>query len=281
MILNASQIKDDIRDSLNEATASHWTDLAILRKMNKAQQKLAMLLSMSIGDWLMTKAAITPSNSLVALPSDCAKPIYMENATTGMEVQFSGTIRERNLSRVDTVLLNQLNPDAYMYGNYVEINQASYTDQVNLWYEKRIPDLHFGTGASGSGSSALVFTAANIPAPRDDYYNNVYVTITAGTGVGIRSLISDYTGATFTATITGTVGTDSIYGTETLLPEEAIPCLTNMAATELLAKPGAAIDPKYFDYIKTELKDSLAIFTDWLSTRVKNSQRIRTQEDLL
>ena len=279
MILNAGQIAADIRDSLNEATASHWSDLAILRKMNKAQTKLAMLLSMTIGDWLLTKSNITPSNSLVTLPSDCAKPVYLENTANSTEIQFSLTVRERRITRITGVDINQLEPDAYMYGNYIEINQDAYSDGVTLWYEKNVPDLHFGTGGSGSGSNALVFQTTNIPVSRDDYYNGQYVSVTAGTGVGTRALISDYTGSSGTAVVAGTFSTDSIYGTETILPEQAIPALTQMATVELLAKPSAAIDPKYFEYAKIESKEAVDIFKDWISTRVKNSQRIRPQED--
>jgi hypothetical protein len=279
MILNASQIAADIRSSLNEASASHWTDLEILRKMNKAQTKLAMLLSMTIGDWLLTRATITPVDSLVTLPSDCAKPVYMEDVANGVEIQFSTTVRERNFSRISATGLDQVNPNAYMYGNYIEINQASYTNQVYLWYERNIPDLHFGTGGTNSGSNVLVFQVTNIPAPRDDYYNGNYVSVTAGTGVGTRAVISDYTGSTGAATVTGTFSTDSIYGTETILPEQAIIPLTQLATVELLAKPSSAIDPKYFEYAKLESKDSLSVFTDWISTRVKNSQRVRNQEE--
>jgi hypothetical protein len=279
MILNASQIAADIRDSLNEATASHWSDLAILRKMNKAQAKLAMLLSMTIGDWLLVKTNLTASSSLLTLPSDCAKVVYIEDTTNGTELQFSLTVRERRVTRITGVDIDQLEPDAYMFGNYIEVNQENYSNQVTLWYEKNVPDLHFGTAGAGSGSNAIVFQTTNIPVPRDDYYNNNYVSVTAGTGVGTRALVTDYTGSSGTAVVAGTFSTDSIYGTETILPEQAIPCITQMATVELLTKPSAAIDPKYYEYAKLELKDTMEVFKDWISTRVKNSQRIRPQED--
>ena len=278
MILNAAQIAADIRSSLNEASASHWTDLEILRKMNKAQAKLSMVLSMTIGDWLMTKATITPVASLVTLPSDCSKPIYIEDAN-GNELPFSGTVRERLSSRPDGAALDWLAPDAYMYGSYIEINQDSYTSNVVLFYEKRLIDLHFGTGGTGSGSNALVFQVTNLPVPRNDYYNGAYVSITGGTGIGTRAAISDYTGSSGTAVIAGTFSTDSVYGTETELPEEAIPALTQIATVELLTKPSSAIDPKYFEYARSELKDTVQLFQDWASTRVKASTRIRSQED--
>jgi hypothetical protein len=278
MILNAAQIAADIRSSLNEATASHWTDLEILRKMNKAQAKLSMVLSMTIGDWLMTKATITPSSSLIALPSDCSKPIYLED-TDGNELPFSGTVRERLSSRWNGATLDQVSPDVYMYGNYIEINQDSYSRNVVLFYEKRIIDLHFGIATAGSGSNTIVMQTTNLPVPRNDYYNGAYISVTGGTGIGTRAAISDYVGSSGTVTVVGTFSTDSVYGTETDLPEEAIPALTQIATVELLTKPSSAIDPKYFEYARAELKDTVQLFQDWASTRVKNSQRIRSQED--
>ena len=279
MILNAYQMAKDIRDSLNEVTASHWTDLAILRKMNKAQAKLAMLLSMSIGDWLLVSTDLTPVNGLVTLPSNCAKPVYLENKDNGTEIQFSLTVRERQVTRITGVDIDQLEPDAYMFGEYLQINQDNYSSQVTLWYEKNVPDLHFGIGTTGSTTNALAFQVTNIPVPRDDYYNNVYVSIVGGTGIGTRALITDYTGSTGLATVSGTFSTDSAYGTETVLPEQAIVPLTQMATVELLSKPSSAIDSKYFEFAKLEMRDTLDIFKDWISTRVKNSQRLRPQED--
>src|SRR5574343_37135 len=277
MILNAYEMMQDVRSSLNEATASHWTDLEILRKLNKAQRKIAIKVSMS-GDWFMTKATITPSSSLVALPTDCMKPIYLEKSSDGTELPFYLTVRERQLTRTTEITLDALGPDAYMYGDYIEINQDSFSDSVVLWYEKRIPDLHFGTGGSSSDSNALHFQTTNIPVPRDDYYNSVYVSITAGTGALTRAIITDYVGSTGVATVAGTFGNDSVYGTETLLPQEAIPLLTLMATTKLLSKPSTAIDPKYWEYLKMELKDAMSDLEGFLSTRVKNSVRIRPQD---
>lgn len=276
MILNAYQMMQDIRGSLNEATASHWADLEILRKLNKAQRKIAIKCSMS-GDWFMTKATITPSSSLVALPSDCVKPIYLERSD-GTELPFHLTVRERQLTRTTEITLDALGPDAYLYGDYIEVNQDSFSDSVVLWYEKRIPDLHFGTGGASSGVNALHFQTTNIPVPRDDYYNGVYVSITGGTGALTRAAISDYTGSTGVATVAGTFGADSIYGTETLLPQEAIPAVVLLATSELLAKPSAAIDPKYWEYLRMEVKDTMSDLEGFLSTRLKNSNRIRPQD---
>jgi hypothetical protein len=282
MIMNASQMIADVRSSLNESTANFWTDLEILRKINKAQAMVYSIVSQQAGDWLLKKSsALTASNSLITLPSDCAKPVYLEDATHGTEIPFSITVRERRLTRIVGTNLDILEPDAYMLGDYIEVNQDSFGGSAYLWYERRVPDLHAGTGGSGSTTNTLVFQSTNIPVPRDDYYNSIYVSITGGTGVGTRAAISDYTGSTYTATVAGSFGTDSVYGTETILPEESIPLITQTAVMELIAKPSAAVDPKYFEYALAIVKSTKSDFIDWISTRVKNSVRIRPQEDWL
>ena len=236
-------------------------------------------MSMSIGDWFLTKTNITASNALITLPADCSKPVYLEDSTTGTELPFSLTVRERRVTRITGVDIDQLEPDVYLYGSYVEVNQASYAGTVTLWYEKRVPDLHFGTASAG-GATTLTFLSTNFPVRIDDYYNGSYIEAVSGTGAGTRTTISDYTGSTGAATTAaGTFGNDTVYGTVSALPEEAIPVMTQLATVELLSKPSAAIDPKYFEFHKIELKDAMSLFNDWISTRVKNSQRIRPQED--
>jgi len=277
MILNSYQMMQDVRDSLNEATASHWTDLAILRKLNRAQRQAAMMISMANGDWLMTKTNITPSDSLVALPEDCSKPVYLERTDDGTELPISITVRERQQTRITPASLDALGPDGYMYGEYIELNQESFTSGVTLWYERRVPDLHFGTASAG-GSNTITFSSTMYPVRKNDYYNGSYIEVISGTGAGTRAAITDYTGSTGAAVVSGTFSTDSVYGTETVLPQEAIPVIVQSTVISLISKPSAAIDPKYFEYAKLELKDAIELYTDWISTRIKNSNRIRQQD---
>ena len=264
-----------VRDQLGESTAVHWPDLMILRELNKAQKKYAMLLMMEPGDWMMVKEDITAVNSLVTLPARCAKPAYVEDSN-GYDIPIVNTVRERNLTKYPTNGFdNAAFLNAYLRGNYLVINQASYAETITLWYYQRVADLSTGTGGSASGASALELDDDMTPKILDDYYNGITVEIVDGTGAGIVSTITDYASATLVATITGTAGSDSVYGTVTTLPEEAHDLLVLEATVGCLAKPSSALDPKYFQFYSAQLKDSRKIFDEFISDRFAGSNRIR------
>ena len=82
---NAYHIFEEIRDNIDETTAAHWSDKEILRKLIRAHRKVVTFMMQSQGDWLLVSTTLTPVASLVTLPSDCAKPVYMEEVTSGYE----------------------------------------------------------------------------------------------------------------------------------------------------------------------------------------------------
>lgn len=278
MQLSTYYMLTEVRDNLDEASASHWDDIDILRKINQAQDRLWMKMSMTTGDWWLTKKDITPSNGLVELPAMCAKPVYMEHKSSGAEIPWNGTVRERRSTRVSNLQLGEVAPDFYAYGEYLEINQDGFTDQVTLWYERSIPDLITGTGDTGSTSNAIVIKTTDFPALIDDYYNGALLEVVSGTGAQTRAEVTNYVASTRLMTVSGTFSTDSVYSTFTELPQQAIPTLLLMATCLCLSKPSASIDTKYFEMFQIEKKDALNDFENWISTRVKNSEYVRVDE---
>lgn len=276
--MNAYRMFEDLRDNVVESVAAHWDDAEILRKMNKSQRKAATIVLSSPGDWLMKSATLTPSSSLVTLPNDCAKPVYMEDYSSGVEIPLRGTVRERRMTRPETSARFAGYVDAYLVGGYIEINQSSYSDQVTLWYQQRVPDLHFGEAGSGSGASTLIFDSDNEPSLVDDYYNNVTVEVMTATGADIRSSISDYTGSSGTATITGTPAEGDPYGTVTVLPLEAVQFIIADATCGLIAKPGSSLDPRYFEFFLEERKWAVRDLRNFLASRVHGGTRTRIRE---
>ncbi len=278
--MNAYSMMLDVRDNIAEQTAKKWDNANIQRKLNAAQRKLTLLLSMSPGDWLVTSTDLTPSDSLITLPSDCMKPVYMEEASSGVPIPLNSNVRDRSVGRVPGATLGIVQAEAYMLKDYIEFNQDSYSNGVTLWYQKRVPDLALGLVASGSAASSLILQSANEPNGNNDYYNNVVVEILDATNlnVNIRSVISDYAGVSFTATVTGTPVAEDFYGTISTLPEECHTLMVLMATTTLLAAPGAALDTKYFDFFVTEMSDLLRTFKLWISTRKSGSSYTRTTE---
>ncbi len=277
--MNAYMMMLDVRDNIGEKTAKKWGNAGIQRKLNAAQRRIAIILSMSPGDWLVKSADLTPSDSLITLPADCMKPVYLETSSDGQPIPIRTNVRDRSVGRLPASALGTREYEAYLLKDYIEVNIASFTTGVTLWYQQRVPDLALGVVASGSAASSLILQAANEPNGNDDYYNDVTVeVIDTNFNTNIVSTISDYVGSTFKATIIGTPAESDFYGTIPELPEECHDLMVLMATTKLIASPGAAIDPEPFRYFVTERDALLKDFKAWVSTRKSGSSYTRVTE---
>ena len=273
--MNAYRMLEDLRDNCGEATAAHWDDAELLRKLNAAQRRIFFKVSMVPGDWLVKSATLTPSASLITLPGDCAKPVYLEEVSSGRPININSNIRNRRVARPIGTTLYGGHIEAYLLKDYIEINMDSYTESCELWYQQRVVDLHAGTAGASSGAAALHLAAANEPNVNDDYYNNQTVEIVSGTGSPDTDTITDYDGGTQVAVVTGTFDNTSVYGTVSILPEECHDLIVLLATKIALAKPSSAIDPKYFMFFQQEYRYAEKDFREWIATRLENSQRTR------
>jgi len=273
--MNADYMLDEVRSNIDETTAEHWTDAEIMRKINAAQRKYAMRLSLQPGNWLITSSAVTPSDGVITLPTDCAKPLYIEETSSGTPIYFKTTVQDRRSSRSFGATLDWdiSSKEAYLQMDAVVVNEDSYATACTLWYQIRVPDLLVGTGAAGSGSNVIIVPTTSYPERVNDYYNNSYLEVTAGTGVGTRAAISDYVASTRAITVAGTFGTDSEFGTISRLPEEVHPLIVLDATCTALAKSSAKIDDKVYQEFKEEKADYWRTFLDWASSRVPGAGR--------
>jgi len=276
--MNAYMMMLDVRDNIGEEVAAKWDNAGIQRKLNAAQRRLAMILSMSPGDWLVKSEDLTPSNSLIALPTDCMKPVALETTADKQPIPIRTNVRDRSVGRLPASALGVWEYEAYLLKDYIEVNVDSFTTGVTLWYQQRVPDLALGVVATGSAST-LVLQAANEPNGNDDYYNGVVVeVIDTNFNVNIVSEVSDYDGGTFTFTLTGTPTSSDFYGTISELPEECHDLMVLMTTTKLLAAPGASIDPETFGFFEAEKRMLLKEFKEWVATRKSGSSHTRVTE---
>jgi hypothetical protein len=277
--MNAYFMLSDLRDNVGEGTGAHWDDAELLRKLNQANLEVGFLVSENPGDWLLKSTTLTPVASVITLPSDCAKPVYLEETTPGREIPFENTVRERRVTRSSPSGLYSGYLNAYMVGNTIEINKDSYTEGVTLWYERKLIDLSAGTIGTAA-STSLQLDANNEPSGVDDYYNGVTVEVVDASTkiININSTISDYTGSTYTATITGTPTTLDYYGTIPQIPSEGHALIVLKATLMCIAKPSSSLDPKVFDNFNSIVKRAERRFEEWISTRIKNSRGVRITE---
>ena len=282
--MNAYQQLETVRDMIAEASASHWSDRELLSAMNVEQRRIGIYVGLNAVSWLLDSVAVTPTSSVITLPANCAKPVYLEETSSGSPVQFSTNVQNRRVSRTSGVDFSYGIKEAYPQRNVIVVNSESYSTACTLWYLRRVPDLHVGTASAGGatsitlsahdGASGTTGFGAKVIA---DYYNNVGIEIVSGTGAGAVDTITDYTAARV-ATVTGTYSSDSVYGTISLLPDETHELITLGAVKKALAKRGSSIDPKYYQYIADEWKVLNAAVIDFLSSRVGTTTRILTTE---
>jgi len=276
--MNAKQMLDLLRDNVNEATASHYSDVLLVRRLNQSQRKVAMMVTGSSGQWLITSTSVTPSSSVITLPSDCGKPIYLEETSTGAVIEWLGSVTHRRVSRaIGTSLTPPGYREAYPLLDTIEVNQESYATACTLWYEIRVPDLHTGDAAAAA-STSLTFAADANRAYVADYYNNVYVeqydaASATAAYVTFKSLISDYTTAGV-CTVTGTPTNGFAYGTIPRLPEEVHYLIVLEATVSALLKPSSSLDEKVLQYYMSDLKDTRKTVSDWLDTRIPGASRV-------
>jgi len=272
-----------LRDQIAEATASHWADDKLVARLSVAQRKVAVLVQGYPGSWLLKSKDLTPVDSVITLPSDCAKPVYMEEKSTGREIPWLDNVKTRRVSRnVGTSLDSWIGaPEAYPLLGSLEVNEVGYTNEVTLWYEVRVPDLMAGTASAGAATS-LTFPDEFQVKHVDDYYNGVAIEVESGTGAAtVGDTISDYAGATRVCTVTGTYDNTSVFGTISRLPEECHPLILAEAVVLAVAKPSSNIDKEIFQYYVNERRDVKRDLKEWLETQIKGHRRVQVTEDFI
>ena len=253
--MNAKDMLALLRDMVGEGTAAHWSDVNLVRRLNVAQRRVGLKVGESPGQWLVTSASVTPVASVITLPRDCAKPLYLEETSSGGPVTWLGDVAYRRVSRavgtsLDTVGMRE----AYPLMGTIEVNQDGYATACTLWYQLRVPDLHTGVAGASSAASALHMAADLNRSFVDDYYNGVTVEVVDGTSgiVDVRSVISDYTASTGVAVITGTAASGDTYGTVSRLPEETHMLVVYEAAVASFMKPSSSVDEKVMAVLISE-----------------------------
>lgn len=282
--MNAYEMLELLRDNIGEKKEDHWKDRILLRRLNAEQREVARYLLDSPGDWLLKRSSsITPSSSLITLPTDCVRPAYIEEVSSGRNIPISGTIRERRVGRIPGTTLSSGTVEAYFRGEYIEVNQDSYAVPVYVWYQPRIPDLHAGECGNGTGATSIVFESQNWPSGVDDYYNSSYVEVRDEKDhkLNVRQQITDYDGGTFTATIASAAVTPAVndfYGTVSLLPEELHNWVVLRATVRALAKPSSTFEKEIFAFWKSELKTAKDEAEEFMATRLSGSTYTRIVE---
>lgn len=276
--MDAYEMRLQLRDNLGESVASHWTNAQLVRRLNIEHKAVARKVIDSPGDWLLKKsAALTPSSNQLTLPTDCLRPVYVEEVTSGRIIPIRGTIRERGGGRYPgyggTV-------EAYLIGNYIEVNQESYGNACYVWYQPRVLDLQSGTCQTGTDATSVYFNLANFPSGVDDYYNGVtlHVYDVSTNALNFNGLIADWTGLTGVAIIADAAAAPAAtdkYGTVSPLPEEVHNLVVMRATVKGIAKPSSTFEKELFSFYRAELRKEEEDVEAFLASRLGDSTYTR------
>ena len=274
--MDAYQAMLQLRANLSEPVEVHWKDLELLNKLNYEYKRIWMQLAMQAGDWLATSASVTVTAGVITLPATCGKPLYLEDENNRI-IPFAGTMRERRLYELPTAFGVGLYV-SYVTRDSIVANNTALSGTWTLWFIKRFVPMIYGVAGASSGAAALHLEAAQQPSMADDTYNDLDVnTYTIATNAQVLAdTITDYTGSTQIATVTGTpAATTDGYGTVLEQPEEADGLLIARTTLSALAKPSTSIDPKYFEYQNAVMRSMEQSWKDWIETRIPGSRQVR------
>lgn len=238
--LNAYVILENVRDGINEYSTGYvqgtdttgiYRNAHLLRCINRAQRFLHAILAKTIPEEFLESITLTGVNSVYTLPWDFAvvKEFKDEN---GYKVYPSN---------VDILPTNSgVGSDRLYYrtGNTLVLNKSGVTDTYTLWYYKKPRDIHHGQG--GTSCAATIFHLDNAEAKQiNDYYNGMII---ENTIQSTQETISDYTGSTKLATVTGTPVSTNWYGIVSEIPETFHHLIAPRAI--MIAKAEHPVSPK-------------------------------------
>lgn len=282
--MNAYEQLYSVRDFVGEQTAAHWSDRFLLTCLNAAQARLALKVAKAPGGWLITSGSVTPSSSVITLPTDCAKPVYLEETATGSPISWEVTVSERRVGRQLTSQLEVTMTEAYHQMGQIVVNKDDYSTACTLWYQIRVPDLHVGTASAGGtasitmsaydGAGASTGFGARVIA---DYYNLSQICAISGTGSPAIDTITDYSAARV-ATVSGTYAASTVYGTISRLPEQCHQLMWLEAALTALAKPASLMEKEAWAFLKDRWSEANNEFIEWISTPHVGTKRTRITE---
>ena len=213
---NAYEMVAEVRQSLNEYSEAlvqglgkgTHTNEQILKAINKAQLLLHAFLFKRDAGLFLTEADLTGVNSVYTLPANFAKlAVFRDDDGKQVYPIHVSQSKRRQADGSDRLYVRK--------GNTLVLDKDGVTDTYKLYYYTKPRDIHMGRLDDGGAQSLTL--DSRFGKMIDDYYNDMQVEITTGTK--FIDTITDYTGSTRAAVISGTGVQGEFYGLVSELPE--------------------------------------------------------------
>lgn len=199
-----SLLFDEIQTRSNQlinASADYFNEGTVLKAMNFAQANLyGIAARFDSGFGLRAyDFNLAGSTEFYEIPANVVIK-RLEWQLDGTKIPFLPfTHRAANLRNI-----YPYNMGAYIKGRRLGITPVpSGALAVRLWYVGASPDMHYGTLASATSTTAVLDATPDfgITSSSDDFYVDAEIVTTGGTGSGQQEYITDYVGSTRTASV--------------------------------------------------------------------------------
>lgn len=228
-------------------TTGAWDNDDIVNKINDAQRFLFDLIVNIDPQFFFKKTTLTPSASVLTMPSDFYRIRRLEDAN-GLKIFPQNLDEKRDSGRAGSKY------QYYWQGGSIYVDYDGYADLTTLYYVFRPLDLTQGKTSAGGALSATLASTAKAVA---DYYNTVVIENVTDAWV---DTISDYSAARV-ATVAQTWAASKYYGTVSQLPEAFHPFIARKALILMKQEPQSLEPPSQIE---------LANFANDLSERMKS-----------
>ena len=227
-----------VRKALSETTAGFWTDLEIYHELNQAQRHIAiksrcLKKTVTITTVASTQEYDLKDNSFADIIDIADDGVYFKIAGTSYIPLKKKTKKQLAMESPGWQGVAAGTPTNYYYdkasktiGLYPKPNSTNAGAYLFIT-GYHLPKVLLGGTASSGSTTTIVFASGSAtvpyPNPANDYYNNLWLEIYGDTGAGQKCEITDYVGATKTATISVTTAPDntSEFGMIPQIPESA------------------------------------------------------------
>jgi hypothetical protein len=248
----------DIRRTLSEVTAAFYTDLEVYRHLNLAQRHIVtkskcLKRTVTVTTIVSTQEYDLKDNSFADIMDISDDGVYFKIAGTNYIPLTFKSKKQLTMSypgwqgtAAGTPMHYYWDKSSKTIGLYPKpnsTNAGAYLYVTGYHYPKV---LHAGTATAGATSSITLAAGSSTlpyPSPTNDYYNNLWIEIYSGTGVGQKVEITDFVGSTrvCSATFATAPSTDSVYGMLPQIPSSAHHLMPLYTLWKLLAKGGSRV----------------------------------------
>ena len=282
----------EVRETLQEASASRWADHEIYNKLNQGQLHIANKSLCLDKEVTVTTTSGTREYNLKTTTNDFSDIINISQA--GVNYKINGTTylpliykTKQDLNKEYPNWQGQSSgiPQYYYYNKASKTiglhpkpnasNAGAYLN-INGYHKPKV--LIAGTASSGSVTTLVMPQgSATVPYPKtsDDYYNSLYMEIYSGTGAGQKLLITDYVASSRTLTFATATAPDStsIFGFCPEIPEEAQYLMPLYALWHTLNKGGSRVS-----LANNYRQEYIAGLSEFISETLEESNEVITRD---